>query len=144
MRIALPEEKILVYEMEIPVRWGDMDAMGHVNNTVYFRFLESIRIEWLTHLGYPPNPSGKGPVLVNSFCNFYRQFEYPDTVIAKMYASDPQRATFETWCTLESKSEPGVIHAEGGATTMWVDFTVKKSTELPKDLRKLIEEKKQQ
>ena len=74
MRISLPEEKILVYEMEIPVRWGDMDAMGHVNNTVYFRFLESIRIEWLTHLGYPPNPSGKGPVLVNAFCNFYRQF----------------------------------------------------------------------
>ena len=26
--------------MVIPIRWGDMDAMGHVNNTIYFRYFE--------------------------------------------------------------------------------------------------------
>ena len=31
----------------MPIRWGDMDAMGHVNNTVYFRYMEQTRIEWL-------------------------------------------------------------------------------------------------
>ena len=40
MKIEIPEVKKLVYEMRFPVRWGDMDAMGHVNNTVYFRYLE--------------------------------------------------------------------------------------------------------
>jgi len=28
MRIEIPEKKKLVYEMSIPIRWGDMDAMG--------------------------------------------------------------------------------------------------------------------
>ena len=37
-------ERILVFRREIPIRWGDMDAMGHVNNTVYFRYLEETRI----------------------------------------------------------------------------------------------------
>jgi acyl-CoA thioester hydrolase len=31
--------------MVIPIRWGDMDAMGHVNNTIYFRYFETIRID---------------------------------------------------------------------------------------------------
>ena len=39
-------ERKLVYIARIPMRWGDLDAMGHVNNTIYFRFLEQSRIEW--------------------------------------------------------------------------------------------------
>ena len=51
MRFELPEaEEADAYEMVIPIRWGDMDAMGHVNNTIYFRYLEIIRIDWL-HAG---------------------------------------------------------------------------------------------
>jgi hypothetical protein len=34
------EHKKLTLEMTIPIRWGDMDAMGHVNNTLYFRYME--------------------------------------------------------------------------------------------------------
>ena len=37
MRLDLPSEKKHVFDMVLPIRWGDMDAMGHVNNTVYFR-----------------------------------------------------------------------------------------------------------
>ena len=47
MKFELPEHKKQVHEMVIPIRWGDMDAMGHVNNTVYFRYMEQARIEWL-------------------------------------------------------------------------------------------------
>ena len=38
MRFDLPDDLKLVHEMRMPVRWGDLDAMGHVNNTIYFRF----------------------------------------------------------------------------------------------------------
>ena len=51
MKIELPENKKLVHQMPITVRWGDMDAMGHVNNTVYFRYLERVRLDWLRGLG---------------------------------------------------------------------------------------------
>jgi len=33
MRFHVPAEKKLTHEMIIPIRWGDQDAMGHVNNT---------------------------------------------------------------------------------------------------------------
>ena len=38
------DEKKLVHIERIAIRWGDMDAMGHVNNTVYFRYMEQARI----------------------------------------------------------------------------------------------------
>ena len=66
MKIEIPEQKKLVYEMVIPIRWGDMDAMGHLNNGTYFRYLETIRIDWMYAIGCVPDPKGEGPVIVNA------------------------------------------------------------------------------
>ena len=138
MKIIIPEQKKLVYEMNIPIRWGDMDAMNHVNNTVYFRYLETCRIEWMRSIGCLPDPQGVGPVIVNAFCNFYKQLEYPGDVLVKMYVSDPARTTFETWGTIERADQPGVIYAAGGATTIWVDFPQQKACDLPDWMRALV------
>jgi len=138
MKIEIPERKKLVYETVIPIRWGDMDAMGHLNNTSYFRYLEIARIDWMRSIGFEPDPEGEGMVIVNAFCNFYRQLEYPGDVLLKMYVSDPGRTTFESWGTMERTDLPGVIHAAGGATTIWVDFPKQKAVELPGWLRELV------
>lgn len=138
MRYAVPTEKKLTYEVRIPIRWGDMDAMGHVNNAVYFRYFEIARVDWLTLIGAAPNPSGLGPVIVNAFCNFYLQVKHPGELIAKHYVSDPRRTSFETWITLERTDDPGVIVAEGGATTLWMDGPAAKAIELPDWVRSLV------
>lgn len=138
MKIEIPERKKLVYQSQFGVRWGDMDAMGHVNNTMYFRYMETARIDWLHSVQMAPSPQGQGPVIVNAFCNFYRQFVFPDEILLKMYASDPARTTFETWVTMERANEPGVICATGGATTIWVDFPMQKAIELPDWVRAVV------
>ncbi len=138
MKFEIPEKKKLVYEMFMPIRWGDMDAMSHVNNTVYFRYLETCRIDWLHAIGCQPDPLGEGPVIVNAFCNFYKQLEYPGDLRVKMFVSDPGRTTFETWATIERADQPGEIYAAGGATTMWVNFPKQKAHTLPDWVRELV------
>ncbi len=138
MKIDIPEQKKLVFEMLIPIRWGDMDAMNHVNNTTYFRYLEIVRVDWLQSVAAMPSATGEGPVIVNAFCNFYKQLEYPGDVLITLYTSDPARTTFETWATMERSDRPGVICAAGGATTIWVDFPKQKAIDLPDWLRKLV------
>ena len=51
MKIEIPENKKLVHELVIAIRWGDMDAMGHLNNGSYFRYLETVRIDWMYSIG---------------------------------------------------------------------------------------------
>ncbi|NIF82218.1 acyl-CoA thioesterase [Comamonas sp. Tr-654] len=138
MRIELPERKKQVYETRFPVRWGDMDAMGHVNNAQYFRYLETARIDWMHGMGLNPDPAGQGPVIVNAFCNFYQQLAYPDEVLLKMFVSDPARTTFETWATMERVAQPGVICAAGGGTVIWVDFPRQKAAALPDWIRSAV------
>ena len=140
MRIEIPERKKLVHEMRFAVRWGEMDAMGHVNNTVYFRYLENARIAWMEAIGCHPDPRGEGLVIVNAFCNFYRQLEFPGDLLVRMYASDPARTTFETWATIERADAPGTVCAAGGATTIWVDFPNQKAVPLPDWVRSIIDD----
>ncbi len=139
MRFELPDHKKLTLEMVIPIRWGDMDAMGHVNNTIYFRYMETVRLEWLYRVGGVRDAIGNGPVIVNAFCNFIRQLAYPGDVLARHYVATPGHSSFETYITLERTDETGVICASGGAKTVWVNYERQKSVALPDALRRLIE-----
>jgi acyl-CoA thioester hydrolase len=109
-----------------------------LNNTSYFRYLETCRIDWMRSAGCMPDPQGEGPVIVNALCNFYKQLEYPGDVLTKMYVSDPGRTTFERWATMERADQPGVICAAGGATTIWVGFPKQKATTLQQWMRDLV------
>lgn len=139
MRFIIPEQKKLTHEMVIPIRWGDMDAMGHVNNTLYFRYIEIARLEWLYAVGARPDPQGCGPVIVNAFCNFIRQLEFPGDIRARHFVANPGRSSFDTYVTLERADVPGVVCAEGGSKTVWTDFKAQKSAPMPDWLRALVE-----
>ncbi|MFV0680026.1 acyl-CoA thioesterase [Ottowia sp.] len=138
MKIELPAQKTLVHEATLPIRWGDMDAMGHVNNASYFRYMETVRIDWLMSIGFQANPAGEGPVIANAFCNFYRQFEYPGTILIKLYLSDAGRSSVDTWLTMEKADQPGDICAAGGATMVWVNFPQQRSIALPDWVREMV------
>lgn len=138
MRFTIPEDKKLTHEMVLPIRWGDMDAMGHVNNTVYFRYMEIARLDWLFRVGGPPDPGGCGPVIVNAFCNFVRQLEFPGEVLARHYVCNPGRSSFDTYITMARADDPSVVYAEGGSKTVWTDFKAQKSVPLPDWMRALV------
>src|SRR6185503_9025429 len=78
-------QKKLVHVERIPIRWGDMDAMGHVNNTVYFRYMEQARIGWFDAL-LPQGEAWKRTAIViaNASCNFMRPINYPGEVEVKV------------------------------------------------------------
>jgi acyl-CoA thioester hydrolase len=135
MRFELPEGLKLVHEMRIPVRWGDLDAMGHVNNTTYFRYFETLRIDWLARFGALPAPGGIGPVMANGFCNFVREIGFPGEIVARHYVSAPGTKSLDTWFTLSMADAPGVPCANGGATLVWLDRQNNRTVPLPDDVR---------
>ncbi len=138
MRFELPEQKKLVYECVVPLRWGDMDAMGHVNNTLYFRYLEIARLDWLFQVGAGTDREAEGPVVVNAFCNFRRQLAYPGDVRVTLFVANPGRSSFDTFSTIERTDLPGEVWAEGGACVVWTDYRTRKSAPMPDWFRALL------
>jgi acyl-CoA thioester hydrolase len=125
--------KKLVHVERIPVRWGDMDAMGHVNNTVYFRFMEQTRISWFEKL----LPRGEawgttGIVIVNASCNFRKPINYPATVEVRMHAGPPGGSSVPTYYDLVVGDE---VYADGEAKVVFVDRKKQKAVRIPENLR---------
>jgi acyl-CoA thioester hydrolase len=138
LRFHLPEQKKLVHQTIMPIRWGDMDAMGHVNNTTYFRYFEIARLDWIFEVSGHAALAEQGPVIVNAFCNFLRQLEFPGDLLVKHYVAHPGRTSFDTYLTIERTDQPGLVWAEGGAKTVWTDYRAKKSIPLPDWFRALL------
>ena len=101
----------------MPIRWGDMDAMGHVNNTIYFRYMEQARISWFEAIGARSGVKGQGPVIVNASCTFIKQLVYPGDVEIKTYVGELGRSSLQTYLELRPSYDPQkiVVGTEPGA-----------------------------
>ena len=127
----------LVFTTLIPIRWGDMDAMGHVNNTVYFRYAEQARIEWMDALGFPAGlVRDESPVIVNASCTFLLPLTYPGTVEVRMYAGRAGRSSLATYFDMRPLGDER-IYAEGAAKIVWTNPASGKSVPLPDAMRRL-------
>lgn len=134
---ALEDEFKQVFQIKLAIRWGDMDAFGHVNNTVYFRYMEQLRIEWMESSGHAL-PPGQGPVIVNTHMNFRQQLLYPGSVVCTLYAKPPGRSSIDTRFDLRRDDDALTIYADGGAVIVWVDYAAGKSVPLPDPVRALL------
>ena len=121
----------LVQTSCIPVRWGDMDAFGHVNNTVYFRYMEQVRIEWLNSFFDMAGEATSGPVLINAKCDFLRPIKYPDQIEVQMYIDSPGRSSFESHYQIYRLGTEKIVCAEGSGKVVWIDRLTEKSIPLP-------------
>ena len=68
-----------VVSIDIPVAWGEQDAFGHINNAVYFRYFESVRMHYLERIGVlsSHNEQGIGVILASTTCDLKRPVEWP-------------------------------------------------------------------
>ena len=131
----------LVHTMRMPIRWGDMDAMGHVNNTIYFRYFETARIAWFDQIACAPDPGGEGPVIINAHCSFPKQLKYPGEIEVSTLVGPPGRSSFEMVHEIRvvgADGETGALHAQGGAKVVWVNFPAEKSVPLPEEILELL------
>ncbi len=133
-----PQQRVHV--SHIPVRWGDMDALGHVNDTVYFRFAEQARIDWLEKLGIADIVAvDEGPVIINASCTFFKPITYPATVEVTMLIGMPGRSSLPTFYEMRcvGMGDDVTLYAEGAAKVVWWNPRTGTSLPLPDFIRRM-------
>ena len=130
------ENSRYVYTAKLQVRWGDLDALGHVNNSRYFTYSEQARIDWFEDEGYFNEKFGEqGPVIVATDCTFLKPIETPGELDVKLFLGKLGRSSF----VVEHKMYRGeVLYAEGSATIVWVDYKSNKAIRFPDEIRSKI------
>ncbi len=122
--------------VDIAIRWGDMDAFGHVNNTVYFQYFEIARIAYLERL----KPKGfltrakVGPILASTQCRFRFPLTYPDTISVGVTTSEILENRFvQKYAVVSNVHER--LAAEGEAVIVTFDYTQGRKVPVPDELK---------
>ena len=126
------------FVVDIPLRWGDMDAMSHLNNVIYFRLMEEARIRWFQQFGFSTLPTGEAPILAHVSCDFVRAMTYPGTAIVRQIVTRVGRSSVEMSLSIEKDGEPGVTYATGRSVIVWYDYGTGKSMPWPEAVREAI------
>jgi len=125
--------------ISLPVQWGDMDALGHVNNAIYFRYIESGRIAYFEAIEATAGLAGggEGPILADIQCSFIGQLRHPAQIdIGTRTAKIGTKSfTVEAGIFLAGEDAPA---ATSQAVVVWFDYANQRTAALPDALRQRV------
>jgi len=119
-----------IHQTELPLRWGDSDALNHLNNTLYFRLMEEARMQILYGAGFEL-PSDMGPILAHASCDFLRPLTYPANVRVTHKVLRIGRSSAEFELLLEKSDDPSGPYARGRNVLVWMDYVANASAAWP-------------
>ncbi len=125
------------HHTRIVVRWGDMDALGHVNNAKFFTYDEQARLEYFAMFAslVPDMWKTEGLILARLGCDFLQQLHYPATLDVAFRIAKFGRSSMETECAL-FEGERLVAVLQG--VVVWFNYTAQKSTAIPEAVKAAI------
>jgi acyl-CoA thioester hydrolase len=126
-------------QVSIPVAWGEMDAMGHVNNAVYARWVETARMRYFERIGLATRmeQGGIGPILARTVIDFLRPVKYPDTVRVEATVTRLGGKSFTMAFRLQSEAL-GAEAATGEQVIVVYDYRTGRTAPLDDELREAI------
>jgi acyl-CoA thioester hydrolase len=127
--------------VSLPVQWGDMDSLGHVNNAVYFRYIESGRIAYFNAIGAGADlgGGGEGPILADIQCSFIGQLRYPAQIDVGTRTARIGTKSFSVEAGIFRAGEDAPI-ATSKAVVVWFDYVNQRTAPLPDTLRQRVTE----
>ena len=113
--------------------WSDMDSYQHINNAVYFRYFEDVRIAYFEKVGVNEykEKTEIGPILASTTCDFRAPLTFPDTIQIATVIEDIQRNRFKMKYLVYSE-RLNKIAAEGEGLIVYYDYQRERSCEIPK------------
>lgn len=133
----MTEPKITVHQRTFSIEWGDMDALGHVNNGRYFDYFQQSRIEWLESLKLDMKKP-IGPVVIHVGCTFFKPIVYP--AMLSLYSS--VHSLGNSSIVMEHEIfQNDILMTQGTSKIVWVNYLENKSVPIPDTIRNLFHTK---
>ncbi len=131
--------------LELPVLWGDMDALRHVNNARYFTWFEAARIAYFDHLLAPltgsSTPAGLGdvgPILASTSCDYLRPVTYPGKVVVGVKVIEIGRSSLRMEYAVALAGAPDEPCARGTSVVVLVRYATLEKVRVPDEVRAAI------
>ena len=125
----------LLYTAAISVRWRDLDAFNHVNNSTYLTYLEEARVQWLQHLPGSWSDEHAMPVMAASTLNYRLPIEWPGEVHIELYCARLGNSSMTVAHRIVDPADNSKLYCDGNVVMVWMDPATGKSVSLPQVIR---------
>lgn len=124
--------------LDIAVAWGEQDLFGHVNNVVFFRWMENVRMHFLERVGllHPRGEQAVSVILASTTCHFKRPVHWPATLHIRTGAVHVGNTSFTLAYRLTDHE--GALVAEGTSVQVVYDYGVGRKVPIPASVRAAI------
>jgi acyl-CoA thioester hydrolase len=123
-------------EVTLDVAWGEMDALGHVNNIRYIAWAETARIAFFRQLGMATLPGEPvGPILARIECDYLEPVEYPARVTVGMRASRIGNTSLVLEHEIWRAGTPEQVVARGRAVVVLINYATQEKVRVPDEIR---------
>ena len=128
-------DAVLLYTASISVRWRDLDAFNHVNNSSYLTFLEEARLQWLQRLPGKWLTEDAAPVMAASELNYRRPIEWPAQVVVQLFCTRLGNSSMTIGHRIVDAQDDSRLYCDGHVVMVWMDPASGKSVPLPQTVR---------
>jgi acyl-CoA thioester hydrolase len=129
------DHNVLLYTAPISVRWRDLDAFNHVNNSSYLTFLEESRLQWLQQLSGPWFTEQAMPVMAASELNYRRPIEWPAQLHVELFCTRLGNSSMTIAHRMVDAEDITRLYCDGHIVMVWMDPATGKSVPLPQAVR---------
>lgn len=125
----------------LPIQWGDMDSLGHVNNARYFTWFESARIALFHRVGMDTTGApAEGPILARTHCEFLLPLRWPGEVVVGTGISRIGTKSFQMVYELARTDTPDRLAARGEGVIVMLDYQRSETVPISERLRERLEQ----
>jgi acyl-CoA thioester hydrolase len=129
-----------VFTTQIDIRFRDLDAMGHVNNAVFFTYFEEGRKRFFFDLFKVSDPSAFQFIMAHISCDYLRPINLSSDLVLQMWVKDIGKKSFNLGYKLVDASDKDMVYAKGESVQVCYDYTQSRSMEVPEELRQKLKE----
>lgn len=121
----------------MPIRWTDLDAYGHLNNSIFLDFMTEARANLLKDVLNMQTMCQF--VIAHISCDYKHPFYYPDTIMLKQFCEAKSSSSFTLRYEFYSTRKPNTLHTIATAKMVAFDPVKARPTRLPKQVLTLLE-----
>ncbi len=123
----------------LPTRWGDNDLYGHVNNTVFYEWFDTVINGYLIAAGaLDPVAGAVIGLVVDTQCSYFAPIAYPDRVSIGLKVSKAGTSSVR-YSVAVFREDDRSAAAQGHFVHVYVDRATRRPVPLPEALRRAIE-----
>ncbi len=131
----MPAPKHLI-EVSIALRWRDLDAFNHVNNSTFMTYLEEARLQWFSRVGGPWFADGFMPVLAAVHVNYRAQLSWPGQIVVDLYCERLGNSSLTIAHHIVDAADRKKVYSDGNSVLVWINPANGKPVHLPEAIRR--------